>query len=119
MCMRRSCAPIYQFGAYMVLFLFSAHPTQKVGKEEEFQDTEHEEEFQQNNQPKGSSDSHAAKSVSIEFVYVNKVFYHLLFFDLMLYRRLKVGICLNMASESGGYFRRRKILREKFCIFRT
>ena len=41
--MRRVCAPIYQFGTYVVLFLFCSLILQERRKEKDFQDAEHEE----------------------------------------------------------------------------
>ena len=63
---------------------------QDVGEEKQFQNREHYEEFQENNHPKSSSESHLAESGVVEVP------------DTHRQRRTTVvGLCIHMVSREG------------------
>ncbi len=59
--------PVYQFVADIVVLVgIDARRTQKVGEEKELQNKEQDKQFQKNNQPQRSPESHLPKAGDIE-----------------------------------------------------
>lgn len=73
---------VYQFRSHIILLLFRTLAFQEGGEKEEFQDKEHHKQFNQDDGPKCTSQSHLTKTVIIEPVNANNtLFNHIYFYN--------------------------------------